>query len=68
MSKFLAGVFLGVFTGALVYEILKRTNPELDRKFRESVDKVIDGISGIASGNKKPDEDAASKMKSIPVN
>lgn len=68
MGKFLAGVFIGVFTGALVYEILKRTNPELDRKFRESVDKAIDRISGIASGNKKSDEDAASKMKSIPVN
>lgn len=45
MSKILAGVFMAVFIGALVYELLNRTKPELtekiEAKFSEGLDSIL---------------------------
>lgn len=67
MGKLLTGIFVGVFTGALVYEVLKRSNNELAKKCCESIDKVVDSIGNLVSKAKKPGIKAPSKMKSIPV-
>ena len=42
MWKVLGGVFLGVFMGALVYEIVDRENPELFQKVRD----FVAGVAG----------------------
>jgi hypothetical protein len=44
MSKILLGVFTVVFVGALVYEILNRTKPDLMEKFETKVSEGLDGI------------------------
>ena len=44
MSKVLVGVFVAVFVGALVYEILNRTKPELMEKFEG---KISDGLDSL---------------------
>ena len=44
MSKVLVGVFVAVFIGALVYEILNRTKPELTEKFESKVSNGLDSI------------------------
>jgi hypothetical protein len=44
MSKILVGVFAVVFIGALVYEFLNRTKPELMGKFET---KVFEGLGSI---------------------
>ncbi|HEB72574.1 MAG TPA: hypothetical protein ENI77_08130 [Nitrospirae bacterium] len=67
MGKLLTGIFVGVFTGALVYEVLKRSNNELARKCCDGIDKVADGIRDMACGRAKSEAKAPSKMKSIPV-
>lgn len=67
MGKLLAGIFVGVFTGALVYEVLKRSNNELAKKCCSGIDRVVDGISGLACGEAKSEAKSSSKMKSIPV-
>jgi len=45
MSKVLVGFFVTVFIGALFYEILNRTKPELtdkiEKKFSEGLDNVL---------------------------
>lgn len=46
MSKFLVGVFVVVFVGAVAYEILNRTRPELTEKFEN---KISDGLDDILS-------------------
>ncbi|MFZ4439964.1 MAG: hypothetical protein ACOYOS_16170 [Syntrophales bacterium] len=46
MSKVLIGVFVVVFIGAVVYEVLNRTKPELTEKFEN---KVFDGLDSILS-------------------
>jgi len=47
MSKILFGVFSGVFIGAVVYELINRTNPELIKKVEAYACKKIDGLSGL---------------------
>nr|MBF0220760.1 hypothetical protein [Desulfobulbaceae bacterium] len=46
MKGILAGVFIGVFFGALGYEILNRTNPKMvdaiRRRVSDNVDKFMD--------------------------
>ncbi len=42
MFKLLAGVFVGVFVGALIYEIANRKNPELIEKIRDKAAEKID--------------------------
>jgi len=44
MSKILVGVFVAVFVGALVYEILNRTKPELTEKFEAKLSEGLDSI------------------------
>ena len=44
MSKILLGVFTVVFVGALVYELLSRTKPELTEKFETKVSGGLDSI------------------------
>jgi hypothetical protein len=44
MSKVLVGVFVVVFVGALVYEILNRTKPELTEKFETRLSEGLDSI------------------------
>jgi hypothetical protein len=45
MSKIFVGVFVAVFIGALVYEMLNRTKPELtekiEAKFSEGLDNIL---------------------------
>ena len=51
MSRILMGVFIAVFAGALVYEILNRTKPELMEKFEAKFSKELDSIL-ISEGEK----------------
>jgi hypothetical protein len=44
MSKTLVGIFVAVFVGALVYEILDRTKPELTEKFEAKVSEGLDSL------------------------
>ena len=44
MSKLLVGVFVVAFIGALVYEILNRTQPELTEKFEAKVSAGLDSL------------------------
>ena len=44
MSKTLVGVFVAVSVGALVYQILNRTKPELMEKFEAKVSEGLDSI------------------------
>jgi len=46
MSKVLIGVFVVVFIGAVVYEVLNRTRPDLTEKFEN---KVSDGLDSVLS-------------------
>jgi len=44
MSKILLGVFTVVFVGALVYEFLNRTKPDLMENFETKVSEGLDSI------------------------
>ncbi|MEI6666929.1 MAG: hypothetical protein WCP29_02150 [Acidobacteriota bacterium] len=44
MSKVLVGVFVAVFVGALVYEILNRTKPEFTEKLEAKLAGRIDAM------------------------
>ena len=44
MSKLLVGVFVVTFIGALVYEILNRTQPELTEKIEAKVSAGLDSL------------------------
>jgi hypothetical protein len=44
MSKILVGVFVVAFVGALVYEVLNRTKPELTDKFEAKVSAGLDSL------------------------
>ena len=51
MLKVMAGVFMGVFVGALAYEIISRENPELLQKVRDFVCRTEESLD--------PDDDEA---------
>jgi hypothetical protein len=40
----LVGIFVAVFVGALFYEILNRTKPEITEKFEEKFSRGLDSI------------------------
>ncbi|QWR78094.1 hypothetical protein [Candidatus Magnetomonas plexicatena] len=46
MSKIMIGIFLGVFTGAIALEVIKRNNPvfleKLKNKVREKFDAMLE--------------------------
>lgn len=44
MSKVLVGIFVAVFVGALFYEILNRTKPEITEKFEAKFSEGLDSI------------------------
>jgi hypothetical protein len=44
MSKLLVGVFVVTFIGALVYEILNRTKPELTERIEAKVSAGLDNL------------------------
>jgi hypothetical protein len=46
MSKVLVGIFVVVFVGAVVYEVINRTRPDLTEKFEN---RISDGLDGILS-------------------
>lgn len=50
MSKVLAGIFVAVFIGALVYEILNRTKPELTEKFEAKFSEGMDNLLATSKG------------------
>ncbi len=50
MSKILVGVFVVVFVGALAYEIINRTKPELTEKFEEKFSEGLDSILRPSEG------------------
>jgi len=47
MSKVLIGVFSGIFIGAVIYELINRTNPELIKKVEEFACSKIDDVCGV---------------------
>ena len=51
MSKILVGVFVVAFVGALVYEILNRTKPELTEKIEAKVSSGLDNLLSPAPAN-----------------
>lgn len=46
MSKVLVGVFVAIFIGAVAYEFMNRTKPDLAEKFEQ---RISDGLSSILS-------------------
>lgn len=51
MSKILVGVFVAAFVGALVYEILNRTKPDLTEKIEAKVSEGLDNLLTPAQAN-----------------
>jgi uncharacterized membrane-anchored protein YhcB (DUF1043 family) len=46
MSKILIGVFSGIFIGAVIYELVNRTNPEFIKKVEDLASNKIDELCG----------------------
>jgi hypothetical protein len=64
MSKLVAGVFFGVFTGALVYEVFRRARPDLDQKLWDQLDQAASAaLKKLRGGNGA----RKTRMKMIPV-
>lgn len=47
MSKVLIGVFSGIFIGAVIYELLNRTNPDFMRKMEDLASRKVDDICDV---------------------
>ncbi len=47
MSKVFIGVFSGIFIGAVIYELLNRSNPELVKKVEFFANRKIDELCDI---------------------
>lgn len=47
MSKVFIGVFAGVFIGAVIYELLNRTNPALVEMVENMAKNKIDDMCGV---------------------
>ncbi len=50
MSKFVGGIVLGVFLGALAIEVVNRTNPELLEKTEEKARNAARRLSDMLRG------------------
>jgi hypothetical protein len=66
MSKFLAGVFVGAFAGALAYEVAKRVYPGALARF-DGVFDVIANYTSSLPGRGKRSGLASSGMARIPI-
>lgn len=56
MGKVLVGVALGVFVGAMVAEIIRRTNPQWFQKLRARIQKSASAAKGaFMEGYKGPE-------------
>jgi hypothetical protein len=64
MSKLVAGVFFGVFTGALVYEVFRRVRPDLDQRLMGQVDHFASTLRKKLRGNSGS---RPARLKMIPV-
>jgi len=51
MSKILVGVFVVVFVGAVVYELMNRTKPDLTEKFENKISDTLDSILSPSTAN-----------------
>ena len=49
MGKILMGVFSGVFIGAVVYELINRTDPQLIKKVEAFACSKMDTVCGVSS-------------------
>jgi hypothetical protein len=49
MSKVLIGVFSGIFIGAVIYELINRTNPEFIKKVEDMACSKMDALCGVAT-------------------
>ena len=58
MSKVLIGVFTGIFLGAVIYELVNRTNPELVQKLQDLASKKVDELCGDQPAAAAPNEAA----------
>ena len=47
MSKVFIGVFSGIFIGAVIYELLNRTNPEFMQKVEDLASRKIDDLCDV---------------------
>lgn len=47
MSKVLIGVFSGIFIGAVIYELINRTNPEWIKKVEDMAGNKMDALCGV---------------------
>jgi uncharacterized membrane-anchored protein YhcB (DUF1043 family) len=47
MSKVFIGVFSGIFIGAVIYELLNRSNPEFIKKVEDLASRKIDELCDI---------------------
>jgi hypothetical protein len=47
MSKVLIGVFSGIFIGAVIYELVNRTNPGFIKKVEDLASSKIDDLCGV---------------------
>ena len=58
MSKVLIGVFTGIFLGAVIYELVNRTNPELVQKLQDLASRKVDELCGDQPAAAAPNEAA----------
>ena len=47
MSKVFIGVFSGIFIGAVIYELLTRSNPEFIKKVEDLASRKIDELCDV---------------------
>ena len=66
MSKLLGGIFIGVFAGAFIFEVLKRTKPDWADVVQGGVELTVDGLESAVS-SAKGTKNGNKRARSIPV-
>jgi hypothetical protein len=59
MSKILVGVFSGIFIGAVIYELINRTNPGFIKKVEDLACSKIDELCGVVPTEASESHEAA---------
>jgi hypothetical protein len=59
MSKILVGVFSGIFIGAVIYELINRTNPGFIKKVEDMASNKIDELCGVVATEVSESHEAA---------